>query len=400
MEQALKGVRVVDMTQFEAGTSCTQMMAWLGADVIKVEEPTRGDPGRTVSTKPGDKDSPYFLNLNANKRSVTLNLKSEQGKEMLFELVKKGDIIAENLAPGGLERLGLGYDVLSKVNPRIILARIKGFGTYGPYSDYKSFDPVAQAAGGFFCATGEPDGVPLKPGISVGDIGTGMHTVIGILAALWQRQSTGKGQVVEVSMQDAMVNFARNWMSRSEQGTVSPPRQGSASSRVGVGTFKCAPGGPDDYVYLIAFPTRPSMWQALLKALGREELTEELSQLNMEQLAERQEEINDMISEWTIRHSKTEAMKILGELGVPCSATFNAVDIYADEHLRQREMIVEVDHPEYGKFKMPGCPIKLSDSPVSVTTAPLLGQHNAEVYGEYFGYDDEKLKALKEQKVI
>ena len=201
-------------------------------------------------------------------------------------------------------------------------------------------------------------------------------------------------------MQDAMVNLGRNWMSRSEQGTISPPRTGSSSGRVGVGTFKCAPGGLDDYVYLIAFPTRTSMWQGLLKAIGREELTKELSQLNMEQLTERQDEINAMISEWTIRHTKTEAMRILGELGVPCSATFNAVDIYADEHLRQREMIVEVDHPQYGKYIMPGCPIKLSDSPVEVTTAPLLGQHNADVYGEYLGYDDEKLNALKEQKVI
>lgn len=400
MEQALKGIRIVDMTQFEAGTSCTQMLAWLGAEVIKVEEPTRGDPGRTVTRDPSGRDSPYFLNLNANKRSVTLNLKSEQGKEMLLELVKQADIVTENLSPGAMDRLGLGYDVLSQVNPRIILAGIKGFGSYGPYSGYKSFDPVAQAAGGFFCATGEPDGPPMKPGISVGDIGTGMHAVIGILAALWQRESTGKGQVVEVSMQDAMVNFGRNWMSRSEQGTISPPRQGTGSTRVGVGTFKCAPGGLDDYVYLIAFPTRPSMWQALLKALGREELTEELSQMSMEQLAERQDEINDMISAWTIHYTKADVMRILGELGVPCSATFNAVDIYADEHLRQREMIVEVDHPQYGRFKMPGCPIKLSDSPVKVTTAPLLGQHNAEVYGEYLGYDDEKLKALKEQKVI
>ena len=226
MGKALDGIRVIDLTQFEAGTSCTQMLAWLGADVIKVEEPTRGDPGRNAMGSSPDRDAEYFLNLNANKRSLTLNLKSEEGKEILFDLLREADIMAENLAPDTLERLGLGYDVVSQVNPRIILARIKGFGTYGPYSGYKSFDPVAQAAGGAFCATGDPDGPPMKPGITVGDTGTGMHAVIGILAALWQRQSTGKGQVVELSMQDAIVNIARVWMSRSKQGTETPPRRG------------------------------------------------------------------------------------------------------------------------------------------------------------------------------
>ena len=197
MDKALNGIRIVDMTQFEAGTSCTQMLAWLGADVIKVENPGGGDPGRTISGSPGD--SNYFLNLNSNKRSVTLNLKTERGKELLLDLVKQADIVTENLSPGAIERMGLGYDTLSAANPRIILARIKGFGTYGPYSNIKSFDPVAQAAGGAFCATGEPDGPPMKPGHSVGDSGTGMHAVVGILAALWQRQTTGKGQQVEVS---------------------------------------------------------------------------------------------------------------------------------------------------------------------------------------------------------
>ena len=220
MDKALNGIRIVDMTQFEAGTSCTQMLAWLGADVIKVENPGGGDPGRTIAGSPGD--SNYFLNFNSNKRSVTLNLKTERGKELLLDLVKQADVVTENLSPGAIERMGLGYDTLSAANPRIILARIKGFGTYGPYSNIKSFDPVAQAAGGAFCATGEPDGPPMKPGHSVGDSGTGMHAVVGILAALWQRQTTGKGQQVEVSMQDAMVNFGRTTMTRSEQGTVPP----------------------------------------------------------------------------------------------------------------------------------------------------------------------------------
>ena len=401
MDKALAGITVIDLTQFEAGTSCTQMMAWLGAEVIKIEEPTRGDPGRNAMGSEPGRDAEYFLNLNANKRSITLNLKSEEGKEILFDLLRQADILAENLAPDTLERLGLGYDVLSQVNPRIILARIKGFGTYGPYSKYKSFDPVAQAAGGAFCATGEPDGPPMKPGITVGDTGTGMHAVIGILAALWQRQTTGKGQVVEVSMQDAIVNIARVSMSRSKQGTISPPRLGRFwPGRPGMGTFKCAPGGPDDYVYVMGYPARVHMWHALLNAIGREDLIDAPEYKDVSNLGEKTDEINEMIESWTQQHTKFEAMRILGESGVPSSACFNAVDVYASEHLREREMIVSVDHPVWGEFTMPGCPIKLSDSPVKVTTAPLLGQHNAEVLSEKLGFDEEHLSRLREEKVI
>ncbi|MCI0841642.1 MAG: CoA transferase [Chloroflexi bacterium] len=401
MEKALEGIRIIDLTQFEAGTSCTQMMAWLGADVIKIEEPTHGDPGRNAMGSRTDRDAEYFMNLNANKRSVTLNLKSDEGKEILFDMIRQADILAENLAPDTLERLGLGYDVLSKVNPRIILARIKGFGTYGPYSRYKSFDPVAQAAGGAFCATGDPDGPPVKPGITVGDTGTGLHAVIGILAALWQRQTTGKGQVVEVSMQDAIVNIARVSMSRSNQGKTSPPRRGRFwPGRPAVGTYQSAPGGPDDYVYLMGTPSRINMWHALLKAIGREDLIEDPDYQDISRLGEKTDEINSMIEEWTRRHTKFEAMRIMGEAGVPASACFNAEDVYADDHLREREMIVSVDHPVWGEFTMPGCPVKLSDSPVKVTAAPLLGQHNAEVFGDMLGFDEERLSMLREDKVI
>ncbi len=402
MGEALKGIRIIDLTQFEAGTSCTQVLAWLGADVIKVEEPSRGDPGRwSVSTTTPGADSSYFINLNSCKRSVTLNLKSEQGKGMFLELVRQGDIVAENLAPHTLERLGLGYDVLSSVNPRIILARIKGFGTYGPYSEYKSFDPVAQAAGGAFCATGSPDGPPTRPGVTIGDTGTGMHAAIGILAALWQRERTGKGQVVEVSMQDAVVNFARVWMCNFNETRTSPPRRGNSwPGMPGVGTFRCKPGGPDDYVYLIAGPRRDRMWQALLRIIGHEELLEDPRLADPRQTAAMADEVNRLIEAWTMQHTKHEAMRILGEAGVPCSACMNAEDIYSDPHLRQREMIVTVDHPQRGPFMMPGCPIKLSDSPVSVRPAPLLGQHNAEVYRELLGLDEDKLESLRQQAVI
>ncbi len=400
MQKALEGIRVIDLTQFEAGTSCTQMLAWLGADVIKIENPGVGDPGRR-SGREAEGDSNYFIHYYSNKRSVTINLKTEKGREMFFDLVRGGDIVAENLAPGTLERLELGYDVLAEVNPRIILARVKGFGTYGPYSTYKSFDPVAQAAGGAFCATGEPGGPPMRPGTTSGDSATGMHAAIGILAALWQRQATGRGQVVEVSMQDAIVNLSRTWMARAEQGKVSPERTGnSLRSSPGVGTFRCAPGGPDDYVYMIASPARKPMWSALVTAIGRDDLIDDPRLKDAGEMAEATDEINQVIDSWTQKHTKFEVMKILGEAGVPASACFNAVDLYADEHLRQREMIVNVDHPTYGPFTLPGCPVKMSDSPVDFTAAPLLGQHNEEVFAEAFGYDTDALDQLQQQKVI
>jgi len=400
MDKALEGVRVIDLTQFEAGTSCTQMLAWLGADVIKIENPGVGDPGRRTGLE-SKGDSNYFIHYNSNKRSVTLNLKTDKGREMFFDLVRDGDIVAENLAPGTLERLNLGYDVLAEINPRIILARVKGFGTYGPYSTYKSFDPVAQAAGGGFCATGEADGPPMRPGTTSGDSATGMHAAIGILAALWQRQATGKGQVVEVSMQDAIVNLSRTWMARAEQGNISPERTGnSLRSSPGVGTFQCAPGGPDDYVYMIAAPGRKPMWRALVSAMGREDLIDDPRLNDADEMAKATDEINQAIDSWTQKHTKFEVMKILGEAGVPASACFNAVDLYADEHLRQREMIVTVDHPEYGPFTLPGCPVKLSDSPVDFTAAPLLGQHNEEVFSEAFGLGADDLSALESQRVI
>ena len=309
---------------------------------------------------------------------------------MFFDLVRDADIVAENLAPGTLERLDLAYPVLSEINPRVILARVKGFGTYGPYSAYKSFDPVAQAAGGAFCATGEPDGPPMRPGTTSGDSATGMHAAIGILAALWQRQATGRGQVVEVSMQDAIVNLSRTWMARAEQGAVSPPRTGNSMRNApGVGTYKCAPGGPDDYVYMIASPQRRSMWSGLANAIGRPDLIDDPRWADPDATAAATAEINAEIEAWTQNHTKFEVMKILGEAGVPASATFNAVDIYADDHLRERGMIRTIDHPTYGEFTLPGCPVQLSDSPVDFRPAPLLGQHNAEVFGEAF-YDADR----------
>src|SRR5712672_2208363 len=274
MEKALAGVKVLDLTQYEAGTSCTEMLAWLGADVIKVEEPNKGEQGRWRATEKPGVDSFYFILLNANKRSVTLNLKSERGREIFIDLVKKVDILSENYSLGTLESLGLGYERLREINPRLIYLTIKGFGTYGPYSKYKSFDMIAQAAGGAMSLTGFPGSPPLKPGPTIGDTGTGLHAACGVLAAYIQRERTGKGQKVEVAMQEAVFNFVRVPMMGTHITHKPAERRGNRLGGGAVGDiFKCAPGGPNDYVYMLC--TTPEMFQSLWKVIGRPEVASE-----------------------------------------------------------------------------------------------------------------------------
>ena len=274
MAKALEGIRIIDLTQFEAGTTCTQALAWLGADVIKVEAPGKGDPGRRASADVPGLDSYYFLLLNANKRSLTLNVKTEEGKKIFLDLVRKADIVVENLGPGTLERLGLTFDVLSEVNPKIILTRVKGFGTYGPYSGFKSFDMIAQMVGGAAAMTGHPGGSPTLMGITAGDIGTGYHAALGIMAALWQRQVTGVGQELEVSMQDAVVNLGRVMMMTYNMTGKAPDRRGTTTAGVFPGDiFRCAPGGFDDYAFIyVSSVIGDSMWPKLLKVMGRDDL--------------------------------------------------------------------------------------------------------------------------------
>src|SRR5438552_10777075 len=273
MDKALSGIRIIDMTHNQAGPACAQILAFLGADVIKLEEPKGGDVARRNMRDKPDSDSLFFLLFNANKRSLTLNLKSEDGKRLFREVIAKADVLLENFGPGALDRLGLGWDALQKINPRLIYATIKGFGTYGHYRDYKSYEPIAQAMGGAMSVTGFSENPPTFVVPAIGDSGTGMHMAIGILAALQQRHASGRGQHVEVSMQDAVVNLVRVSLRDHQRFGGPSPRTGTQLGRNVPGTtYPCAPGVPNDYVYLYA---QPQMWPAVAKVLGQPELTED-----------------------------------------------------------------------------------------------------------------------------
>lgn len=397
--QALDHIKILDLTQFEAGPSCTEILAFLGAEVVKVESPKGGDQGRYLITEKPGVDSPYFLLLNANKKSVTLNLKSDKGKALFKQLVPHFDVMIENYGPGAVEELGLGYEVIARLNPRIIYAQVKGFGTYGPYAEYKSFDMIAQATGGAMSVTGTPETPPLKPGPTIGDTGTGIHCAVGILAALLQREKTGKGQRLEVSMQDAVVNLNRVAMLGHYLGNVPAPRVGN---RVAVlaptDLYPCAPGGPNDYAYLIT--TTQEMWDSLLRTIGRPELRTDPRFADQRGRNAHFNELFEVIAGWTRQRSKFEVMRALGEAGVPCGAVLDSGDILANEHLRARGMVTTIEHPTRGTFTMLGCAVQLSESPVEIRPAPLLGQHNADVLGTLLGLTTADLAGLKEDGII
>ena len=335
MGNALAGIRVVDLTNNQAGPSCGQMLAWLGADVIKVEEPGKGDPARHLLKDRADADSLFFVSFNANKRSLPLDLKAPRGKEVFRALLKSADVLLENFGPGVMERLGFGYPALRAINPRLVFASIKGFGSWGPYAEYKSYEPIAQAMGGAMSVTGSPDGPPTYMWPSIGDSGTGMHCVIGILAALMQRHATGEGQQVEVSMQDAVVNLIRVSLRDHQRFGAPMARTGNQlGSGVPGTTYRCAPGGPNDYVFVFV---QQQMWHPLLRAIGRAELIGDPRYETAEARWQRRDEVNALLEAWTSTRDKHEVMKILAKGGVPCGACLDTGEILADPHLNARE---------------------------------------------------------------
>ena len=408
MGKALDGVRVLDMTHVQSGPSCTQILAWLGADVVKLEAPT-GDITRQQLRDLPDVDSLYFTMLNCNKRSITLNTKSDRGKEIFTELLKSSDVLVENFAPGALDRMGFPWERIQEINPRLIYASIKGFGP-GRYANFKAYETVAQAMGGAMSTTGYEDGPPTSTGAQIGDSGSGIHLVAGILAALYQRVTTDRGQRVQVAMQSAVLNLARVKLRDHQRLSHGPlkeypnaefgdevPRSGNASGggQPG-GAVRCSPGGPNDYIYVIV---QPVGWSKIAELIGRPELADDEDWATPEARLNKLDKMFALIEEWTEKHTKWDVMDTLNELNVPCGPILSTKDLINDETLAANQTVVEVPHPQRGTFKTVGCPLKLSDSPVEVTTSPLLGEHSSEVLVE-LGYDEETIGRLKESGVI
>jgi formyl-CoA transferase len=398
MPKALDGIRVLDLTQYEAGPSCTEMLGWLGAEVLKIEPPAGEASRRGLSEQP-DLDSWFFLMLNANKKSVTLDLKKPRGRELFERMVAKADVVIENFGPGAMERLGFGYERLKRINPRIISASIKGFGSEGPYAEYKSFEWIAQAMGGVMSMSGEPDGPPMRSEAGLGDTGAGLHCAIGILAALVQRQTTGVGQRVEVAQHDSVVNLLRIHLRETYQTGQPVPRRGNRSPVAAPSNlYRCRPFGPNDYVYVHVATVE--MWKAVARIVGRPELGDDPRYADRLGRVGQVEEIDALVEAWTEKRTKQEAMETLAGAGVPCGAVLDSTEILANEALIKRGMVVALDHPTRGRFAMPGNPVQLSESPTTVTRAPLLGEHNAEVYGALLGCTAEELEQLRREGAI
>jgi formyl-CoA transferase len=396
--KALEGIRVLDLTQYEAGPSCTQMLAWLGADVIKIEPPA-GEPGRTALSDKRGEDAWFFLLLNSCKKGVTLNLKSPRGRAMFEEMVKSADVVVENMGPGAMERLGLGSEALRRLNPRIIAASVKGFGSGGPYSEYKSFEWIAQAMAGAMSMTGSPDGPPTKAIGGLADTGAGLHTAIGILAAIIQRQTTGVGQQIEVAQQDSVVNQLRIHLRDTYVDGKPVPRRGNRSAGAAPSNiYRCRPFGPNDYVFIHLATVE--MWKTLTRIVGRPELGDDPRYADRRDRVQFVDEIDDMIEAWTEKRTKHEVMETLAGAGIPCGAVLDSSEVLSDPHLRQRGFIVDLEHPRRGPYPMPTNPVRLSASPTEVVRAPLLGEHNAEVYGRLLGYGPADLDALHREGVI
>jgi crotonobetainyl-CoA:carnitine CoA-transferase CaiB-like acyl-CoA transferase len=400
--QCLAGIRVVDFTQFEAGTSCTEALAWLGAEVVKIENPTTGDPGRRLRPGKPDDDPWYFHMFNANKKSLAINLKSPRGLAIVKDMLKKADVTVENMAPGTIERLGLGYDEVKQLNPRIIFGSIQGFGTGSKYEKGLAFDMIAQAAGGMISVTGEADRPPVKPGPSFGDTGTGMLMAVTILGALLERQRTGKGRRLQVAMQDAMLHYMRTCFAAQARSGKPAGRRGGKTvmgTNAPSGLYQCAPGGSNDWIYITTSRGNPEHWGRLMKLIGREELIDDPRYATGAARVEREAEVDAVITEWTRKHTKEEAMALISGVGVPAGAVFDTMELQNDPSFEARGIMQVMQHPN-GPFKMPAWPVRVDGKPARITPSPKLGQHSADVLNEWLGIGAAEVATLKDEKVL
>src|ERR1700693_3450749 len=415
MGKALDGVKILDFTHVQSGPTCTQLLAWFGADVIKVERAGEGDITRGQLRDIPDVDSLYFTMLNHNKRSITIDAKNPKGKQILEALVKHCDVLVENFAPGALDRMGFTWEHIQELNPRMIVASVKGFGP-GPYEDCKVYENVAQCAGGSASTTGFDDGPPMVTGSQIGDSGTGLHLALGIVAALYQRKTTGRGQRVLAAMQDGVLNLCRVKL-RDQQRLArtgvmkeypqypngkfgaAVPRAANASGGGQPGTILKCKGwetDPNAYLYFIA---QAPIWKAICKVIGKEDWITDPNYATPDARLPRLKEVFATVEAWTVTKTKFEAMALLNEHDIPCGPILSMEELANEPSLRKTGTIVEVDHPKRGKYLTVGNPIKMSDSPTEVKRSPLLGEHTDEVLAE-LGYAAADIAALRSKKVI
>ena len=414
--EALKGIKVLDFTHVQSGPTCTQLLAWFGADVIKVERPGSGDPTRGQLVDVPGADSLYFTMLNHNKRSLTLNTKNETGKRILERLIKKCDVLVENFAPGAMERMGFGWEQIQKLNPRMIMASVKGFGP-GPYEDCKVYENVAQCAGGAASTTGFLDGPPTVTGAQIGDSGTGLHLGLGIVTALYQRHETGIGQRVLAAMQDGVINLCRVKLRDQQRLAAGPlteysqygegidfgdttPRAGNDSGGGQPGRILKCKGwetDPNAYTYFI---TQAAAWPKICKAINKPAWVDDPNYATPNARLTRLNEVFDAIESWTMTKTKFEVMQICNPLDIPVGPILSMKEISEEESLRETGTIVEIDHPERGKYLSVGCPVKLSASPAEVKRSPLLGEHTKEILRSELGYTDNELDEILESGAV
>ncbi len=410
--KALEGVKILDFTHVQSGPTCTQLLAWFGADVIKVERPGTGDITRGQLCDVPDADSLYFTMLNHNKRSITLDTKNPRGMEVLWEMVKVCDVMVENFAPGVLDRMGLTWAKVHEVNPRMIVASIKGFGP-GPYEDCKVYENVAQCAGGAASTTGFRDGLPLVTGAQIGDSGTGLHLALGIVTALYHRTHSGLGQKVDCAMQDGVLNLCRVKLRDQQRLGHGPLKEysqfgegepfGDAVPRAGNDSGGGQPGrilkckgwetDPNAYIYFI---TQAPVWEKICDVIGEPTWKTDPNYAKPPARLPRLNEIFGRIEQWTMSKTKFEAMDILNEYDIPCGPILSMKEIAEEKSLRDTGTVVEVDHPRRGKYLSVGNPIKLSNSPSEVKRSPLLGEHTEEVLRDVLKFDESRIAAITE----